>query len=156
MTIIVESLSVFFMKKYFLLVVFAMAGLSAYAQFGVSYHQSSIPNLGFNYEYQNRYFAEFRFGPNQYFEHLALELTANYIFLNTEEYDFYGGIGGRTTQLSGLVIPAGINIYPFDNKNFGFHLEAAAMLGETSVLRGSWGIRYRFGGTRIHKEHANE
>src|SRR6056297_2374290 len=113
------------MKKYLFIAFFALAGLSASAQFGVSYHQSSIPNLGFNFEYQDRYFAELRFGPNQYFEDLALELTANYIFLTTEEYDFYGGIGGRTTRLSGLVIPAGVNIYPFDNKNFGFHIEAA-------------------------------
>jgi hypothetical protein len=144
------------MKKCLLIVFFVMAGVSASAQFGVSYHQSSIPNLGFNFEYKDRYFAELRFGPNQYFENLALELTANYIFLNTEDYDFYGGIGGRTIQFEGLVIPAGVNIYPFDNKDFGFHLEAAAMLGENSVLRGSWGIRYRFGGTRIQTAQKDE
>jgi hypothetical protein len=42
------------------------------------------------------------------------------------------------------VVPIGVNIYPFSNKNFGFHIELAPIIGWDDVLRGSWGIRYRF------------
>ncbi len=48
--------------------------------------------------------------------------------------------GGYT----GVVIPVGLNIYPFTNKKFGFHIEAAPVIGEDFILRDSWGIRYRF------------
>ena len=138
------------MKRCFFIAFLILMASSASAQFGVSYHESSIPFLGFNYEYQDKYYGELRVASNYYFEHLAFELTANYIFLNKEDYDFYGGIGGRTTRLAGLVIPVGLNLYPFDNKRFGFHLEAAGLLGEAAVLRGSWGIRYRFGATKMN------
>jgi len=42
------------------------------------------------------------------------------------------------------VIPVGLNIYPFENKSFGFQMEIAGLIGEVDILRGSTGIRYRF------------
>ncbi len=132
-------------KKILTAIVFSVVSLSASAQFGVSYHESSMPLLGFGYELEDRYFAELRVGTNNYFENLSFELTANYIFINEDDFDFYGGVGGRTTDFSGLVIPAGVNVYPFENKRFGVHMEAAGLFGETAVFRASWGIRYRFG-----------
>ena len=70
----------------------------------------------------------------------------NAVIAKNEEYQFYAGIGGRVMLIPGLVIPVGINIYPFENKRFGFQAELAALISDDtgSVLRGSWGIRYRF------------
>lgn len=68
----------------------------------------------------------------------------NYIFIKNETVDVYVGIGGRTTFFEGLVIPLGMNIYPFEKDNFGFHMELAGLINEGALLRGSWGIRYRF------------
>jgi len=136
-----------FRKKSLLLFVLSLFTLTSLAQFGVSYHESSMPFLGLNYELDDQYFGELRVGTNNYFEDIAFEVTANYIFIKDSNFDFYGGVGGRTTHFSGLVIPAGLNVYPFGDKHFGFHLEAAGLFGEVSILRASWGIRYRFGST---------
>jgi len=132
-------------KNSLLIFAFSLFAMTASAQFGVSYHESTMPFLGFNYELDDQYFGELRVGTNHYFEDIAFELTANYIFVKNSDFDFYGGIGGRTTQFAGLVIPAGLNVYPFKDKHFGFHIEVAGMFGEVSALRASWGIRYRFG-----------
>lgn len=133
------------MKNFFLFALLSVFTLNASAQFGVSYHQSSMPFLGFNYEMEDQFFAEIRAGANNYFENVAFEMTANYIFLKHPDYEVYGGIGGRTTRFSGLVVPTGVNVYPFENRHFGFHIEAAGLFGEVAVLRASWGIRYHFG-----------
>ena len=143
-------------RKTFFVLVFSLLAMAASAQLGVSYHESSMPFLGFNYELDDQYFGELRIGANNYFEDVAFELTANYIFLKNSNFDLYGGIGGRTTHFSGLVIPAGLNLYPFEDKHFGFHLEAAGLFGEVSVLRASWGIRYRFGSTGSAQEEPED
>lgn len=145
-----------FSKKTFCILFFSLFTLTASAQFGVSYHESTMPFLGFNYELDDQYFGELRIGTNHYFEEIAFELTANYIFLKDASFDFYGGIGGRTTQLSGLVVPVGLNLYPFENKQFGFHVEAAGLFGEVSVLRASWGIRYRFGSAETARQEPED
>ncbi len=64
--------------------------------------------------------------------------------MRNETVNVYAGIGGRVGNFEGLVIPVGLNIYPFDKKNFGFQIELAPILTEESLLRGSGGIRYRF------------
>ncbi len=144
------------MKHLFILLILGLMASAASAQLGVSYHQSSVPYLGINYELNNQYMAEVRVGANNYFEHLAFELTANYFIVHDPSYDLYGGIGGRTTHFAGLVVPVGVNLYPFDNKDFGFHIEAAGMFGETAVFRADWGIRYRFGSTGVPSEKEEE
>ena len=116
----------------------------AFSQIGVSFHQSNIPFVGVNYEFKNRLRTEARFGVDNYFEKVSLEAVITFDISKKEDYELYSGVGGRVNSLEGLVIPAGINIFPLSNKQFGFHLEAAALLGENSILRGSWGIRYRF------------
>ena len=78
------------------------------------------------------------------FEYTGLELVLNHVFIENETYQFYGGLGGRANYFSGLVIPVGLNIYPSENKNFGFQMEMAGLIGEVDILRSSTGIRYRF------------
>ncbi|MBS3806152.1 MAG: hypothetical protein KGY60_01495 [Bacteroidales bacterium] len=143
-------------KKSLLFFAFSLFAITASAQFGVSYHESSMPFLGFNYELDDQFFGELRVGTNHYFEDITFELTANYIFVKNSNFDLYGGIGGRTSHFSGLVIPAGLNLYPFEDKHFGFHLEAAGMFGEGSILRASWGIRYRFGSTGASQQEKED
>lgn len=119
----------------------------------MSFHQSNIPFVGVNYEIKNKLRTEARLGVDSYFEEMSLEGVVTYDIFKKEDYELYGGVGGRVNSLEGLVIPAGINIFPLNNKQFGFHLEAAALLGENSILRGSWGIRFQF--KRVEKHSAN-
>ena len=132
------------MKKFILLAFFGLISTVSFAQWTVSYHQSNLPFLGVNKQIGEKWLPEFRVGTDNFIDDVSLELVVNHIFYKNERIDFYGGIGGRVQSFAGLVIPVGLNIYPFEQKDFGFHIEAAGLLGEQSLFRGSFGIRYRF------------
>lgn len=129
------------------LFLFVLCGsIQAHAQWGVSYHQSALPFVGVNYTFSERFMPELRLGTDQYLSDVSLEVTFSYQYVQREEYQLYAGIGILVREYeAGVVIPAGMLIYPFENKKFGFHIEAAPVIFDwDSILRGSWGIRYRF------------
>lgn len=132
------------MKKSLLIVCFSLFSIAAYSQTTVAFHQSNLPFIGVNHQFGEKFIPEFRVGTDQYFGDLSLELDVNYIFKKTDRFEFYGGLGGRIGNFEGMVIPVGLNIYPFEQKDFGFHMEGAAIVGGSEVARGSFGIRYRF------------
>jgi len=115
-----------------------------HAQFGAAYHQSQLSFAAVNYEFKDRFRPEFRISTNVFDEDISPEFVFLYDILNKPDYEFYVGIGGRAIVDEGLVIPVGLNIYPLPQKQFGFHLEIAPIISDVGILRGSWGIRYRF------------
>jgi hypothetical protein len=115
-----------------------------FGQFGISFHQSNLPFIGLNYEMKNKLRPELRVGTDNYFYATSIEGILTYDVLHKEDYEVYAGLGVRANSLTGLVIPLGLNIYPLTVKQFEFHIELAPIIGESSLLRGSWGIRYRF------------
>lgn len=129
-----------------LLSLFMLLGaLQAHAQWGVSYHQSSIPFVGINYTFSERFMPELRLGTDRYFDDFTLEPTISYQYVQREEYQLYAGLGVLLTDYTaGVVIPVGVLIYPFENKKFGFHMEVTPIVMDYSIFRSSWGIRYRF------------
>lgn len=115
----------------------------SYGQVGVTFHQSVIPSVGVNKQIGERFLPELRIGVDNLLEDTSFELDINFLFIKKTNHEVYAGIGGRTQLFEGLVIPLGVNCYPFENKNFGFHVEMAALLSDNHVLRGSWGVRIR-------------
>jgi hypothetical protein len=129
----------------FLLIFFLST--NAFAQLGLSFHQSNLPFAGVSYGIGERFLPELRLGTDNFFEDTSLELVVNYVFVQQESLQAYGGLGVRAQIFEGLLIPLGINVYPFEEKKFGFHMELAGLFGDGEgggLLRGSWGIRYRF------------
>jgi len=127
-----------------LVTLFAIVPSLSFAQLGVAYHQSNLPFIGVNYEFGEKFRPELRIGTDNFFADTSLELVATYDILNKEEFEVYAGIGGRIESFTGIVVPIGLNIYPHTTKQFGFQIEVAPLIGDSVVLRGSWGIRYRF------------
>lgn len=134
------------MKKFLLISLFGLFSVSAFSQTTITFHQSNLPFIGVNYQFGERFIPEFRVGTDAYLEDLSAELVANYIFKKTDRFEFYGGAGLRVGSFEGIVVPVGLNIYPFEQKDFGFHVEGAPILGfdDDSLFRGSFGLRYRF------------
>lgn len=132
------------MKKSLLILTLSLFSFAGYSQFGVSYHQSNLSFVGFNYQTGERFLSELRLSTNTLLEDLSPELILQYKFIKKENHEFYAGIGGRFQIDEGMVIPVGFHLFPFDNKQFGFHTEVAAIVGENNIFRGSWGIRYIF------------
>ncbi|MCF2506319.1 hypothetical protein L0663_23190 [Dyadobacter sp. CY107] len=117
----------------------------SFAQFGVSVHQSNLPFIGLNYELADRFVPELRLGIDTQLENMSVEAVATYQFINKQDVEVYVGLGGRANAIAGLVAPIGAHFFPFPAKNFGFHIELAPIISEGStIVRGSWGIRYRF------------
>uniref|UniRef100_UPI0040477139 hypothetical protein n=1 Tax=Roseivirga sp. TaxID=1964215 RepID=UPI0040477139 len=115
------------------------------AQVGVSIHQTNIPFVGVNYQIKENYITELRFGTDNFFSNIGVEGVITRLIKRDEDFQFYGGLGIRLNTFQGLIIPVGLNLYPFDNKQFGFHMELAGMIvDEGELLRATWGIRYRF------------
>lgn len=120
------------------------------AQFGLSYHQSNLPFIGVDYELGRRILGSLRISTDVFLVDLTPELVLAYKFGKNDQVDPYLGLGIRvddTNLGTGIVVPFGLNIYPFAQKQFGFLLELSPILiGDSgNVIRGSWGIRYRFG-----------
>lgn len=130
--------------KFILVLSISFFSNNSFAQLGFSFNQSNLPFVGISYEVNNRFLPELRVGTDNYINDTSLELALNYIFMRNETVNVYAGLGGRIGSFEGLVVPLGLNLYPFENKNFGFQMEIAPILLESSLLRGSWGIRYRF------------
>lgn len=117
---------------------------NSYSQLSVSYHQSNLPFIGIGYDINERLTPELRLGTDQFISNMSLEAVLTYKFIKKEDYDFYGGLGARVNLIEGIVVPVGLNFYPFNEKKFGFHIEAAPIILNADIFRGSFGIRYRF------------
>ena len=128
-----------------LLILFSLS--SSFAQLSVGYHQSNLPFVSVGYEINKRLMPELRLATDiDLDDNFSPELVLLYQFSNRDAYEFYAGLGYRVNTFQGLVLPVGLNIFPFNQQNFGFHIEVAPLLEPdgAKVLRGSWGIRYRF------------
>lgn len=131
------------MKKALITLFFCVISYAASAQWTFSYHQSSFPFVGVNRQFGERFVPEFRLGTNDFLTDFDVELVANVLIVKKESFEFYGGVGPHVGDFNGIVIPFGINAYPFSEKAFGFHMEIAPIIGDFDLLRGSFGIRYR-------------
>ncbi|HCX24941.1 MAG: hypothetical protein CMB80_06500 [Flammeovirgaceae bacterium] len=132
------------MKKSPLILLLVLSSFAGFSQIGISYHQSQLSFFGVNYQTSERFLTEFRLNTNTLIEDLSPELVLHYQFVKKETHEAYAGIGGRFQIDEGMVVPLGFNLFPFNKKQFGFHTEVAAIIGENNVFRGSWGIRYIF------------
>lgn len=136
------------MKNFFLSLVLLFP-MFCFGQFGVCFQQSNSSVVGVNYEFFNRLRTELRFGLDmRTSERASLELAVIYDYFQKEEYELYAGLG-VINRPGSLIVPIGINLYPFENKRFGFNIEVAPVFGRfagSSEIKGrvSGGFRYRF------------
>ncbi|WP_226390109.1 hypothetical protein [Penaeicola halotolerans] len=137
------------MKKIGLILFVILLSFQAQAQFAVAFHQSNLPMIEGTYTFENKINAHLRFASDVSFNDFSPEIAGSYNFVEKEDLNFYGGLGFRFNAFESVVLPVGVQFYPFAEKRFGFHIEAAALIATGSnfnpdVFRGSWGIRYRF------------
>lgn len=138
------------LRKIFLLVTFLLFANLIYAQFGVGYQYSEVhPNIAVSYGAPNRLWGELRLAADIEISNFSPEIMGLYNFVKADDFDFYGGVGVKINLISGPLAVAGLNIYPFENKQFGFLLELGLIFDRDgyepdSILRGLTGFRYTF------------
>jgi hypothetical protein len=135
------------MRIFLIFLLFSISS-TIFAQLGVGYYQSNLPFVAISYEFKNKLRPEVRFGSDNYLNNLGLEGIMSYNFIKNDDFECYIGLGGRLNVFDGVVIPVGLNFYPLPEKRFGLHIELAPIFTSNqfteNILRGSWGIRYRF------------
>jgi hypothetical protein len=120
------------------------------AQLGATFNQSTyLSSVGVMYEFNDRIRPELRLGLNEnfvWFESNTAEFAINYDIINKVDYEFYSGIAFlyADNMGQGLMIPLGLNIYPFENKQFGFNIEGATLFDGMITFIPRWGFRYKF------------
>lgn len=134
------------LQKLSILILLLTFTTAANAQLGVAFHQSTFASfVDVNYSI-NRYTPSLRIGTDNYLESVHLEPVLTYNIIQKEDFSFYAGTGVWIDEnYLGIVFPIGLNVFPFANKQFGFHIELTPLYLEDAFLRGSWGIRYQFG-----------
>jgi hypothetical protein len=129
----------------FFICFFFIGLFTAKVQLGISYHQSALPFVSINYTFAKRLMPELRLGTDRYLEDVSVEGVLTYQYLQREDYSLYAGLGFFYDDFGSASVPLGLLVFPFENKSFGFHMEATPLIGEgINIFRGSWGIRYRF------------
>ena len=131
------------MKKLYLLLILILSSTLTYAQWGVEFIASNLSQLSVNYEINERIRPGVAIGTDTYFEDISIEVTGTYDILDRSEFEVYVGAGARFNYFSGVVIPVGVNVYPFETARLGFKIEIAPIIGDESVLRGGAGLRIR-------------
>ena len=136
-----------------LLMLFTVLGSYLQAQPGISFHQSNLPFFDFHYSFldDQRMDLGLRLGVDNFVEDLPVEFALTYDVAVEDAFRAYIGGGFRINIFEGLVIPAGLKVYPFEKvPGLGLHIELTPIIVVDDIdadilLRGSWGIRYEFG-----------
>jgi len=118
-------------------------------QFSLSYHYSSLNKFGLAYNLSQRFWAELKIYSNTYIEDFTPELTLLYNVSVKDYHEFYIGAGGVINYFTGIVLPIGLQVRPFENfKKLSFQIEFEPTIdieNEDLLIQSSAGIRYTFG-----------
>lgn len=111
---------------------------SAFGQFGINYHHSDLSFAGVSYSFTPRIGAEVRINTTVFVEDISPEFLATYRFVNRTSYAAYTGLGGRTNQFLGIVLPLGFQISPIKElPNLALSSELAMRVSFYGELLGS-------------------
>lgn len=119
-----------------------------FSQMSISYYSSSLSKIGLGYNFNDRFWSEFRLYSNTIADNITPELVLCYNIVKKDKHNIYVGFGGNANFYTGLVVPIGVQFSPFEKLDrFSFHIELQPSIDfETDfILQSSWGLRYRFG-----------
>ena len=144
----------------FIVLFFLIGGSkTVYAQVhaGVSFHYSQNTRLGLYADIYDRVVLEGRIIDYSLLIDTPFEIYGFYKVLNKKNYEIYAGLGYGLSAFdifNGLIVAVGTNIYPFENKKLGFHIELNPIKGDFSplIIKASWGMRYTFDWSEVEEE----
>jgi len=118
------------------------------AQVSVSYYSSSLSKAGIAYDLNERFWGELRVYENTMLKDITPELVFCYNTTSKETHQTYVGLGVNVNQLTGIVVPVGVQFSPAEKRNrFSLHIEFQPSFDfghERIILQSAWGLRYKF------------
>ncbi|MHB0756801.1 hypothetical protein [Polaribacter sp. M15] len=134
-------------RNLILTVIFAFFYLTNNAQTSVSFYQNETNSkIAIGYEFHKKLWADLRVYSGTNIGNFTPEVVLNYNFVNKEKYETYIGAGFSLNNISGIIIPVGIGIKPFEKlKNLSLNIElnpTYEMDLDDLLIRGFIGVRY--------------
>ena len=145
---------------FLILLCFVISGsqsVAAQTKAGINFHYSQNTRVGIYADIYDRVILEGRIVDYSLFIDTPFEVYGFYKFLRKTNYEVYGGFGYSFSAFPGFhgaIFSIGTNIYPFENKKFGFHVELNPVKGDFAplIIKGSWGMRYTFDWSEEERE----
>ncbi|RZT97515.1 hypothetical protein EV201_2186 [Ancylomarina subtilis] len=116
-----------------------------FSQTSLAYYNSSDSKIGLAHNFTPKLWGEARLSLT--FKDLNTEFVLCYDALKLKDYNFYLGLGAQIRDESGLVIPIGVQVAPFEKfKNLSLQVELLPIFTDyDTMLQSSIGVRYTFG-----------
>ncbi len=132
-------------KISFVILLFTLIANKGFSQTSVSYFNSSESKVGLAHNFSEKLWGEARLAVT--FENFNTDFVLCYNAFNVKDYNFYLGLGAQITDDSGLIIPIGVQVAPFEKfKELSLHVELQPIFTENdNKLQSSIGLRYTFG-----------
>jgi hypothetical protein len=139
-------------KKAFILFFTLLISHISYSQFHVAFKFSSINKIGLGYSFSDRLWTEFSIYDGYYSGDFSFtpEIVFCYNLVKKEKHDIYVGLGGIINHYTGVTLPIGTQIYPFEKfRRLSINAELHPILnvnnyGQYLIFQANCGFRYCF------------
>lgn len=116
------------LKSFLVIALFAIAH-QGFAQWTASFYINSFDSkVAVGYQFNEKFWTDFRIYSNTDFDNFIPELTVNYNFVRKDIHDLYVGVGGILADGIGILVPIGLNVRPFKSDNLSLMIEFAPYL----------------------------
>ena len=134
-----------FFKISFVILLFTLIANKGFSQTSISYYNSSDSKIGLAHNFSEKLWGEARLAVT--FEDFNTDFVLCYNAFEINNYNLYLGLGAQINDDSGLIIPIGVQVAPFEKfKELSLHVELQPIFTENdSKLQSSIGLRYTFG-----------
>lgn len=134
-----------FFKISFVILLFTLIANKGFSQTSISYYNSSDSKVGLAHNFSEKLWGEARLAVT--FEDFNTDFVLCYNAFEINNYNLYLGLGAQINDDTGLIIPIGVQVAPFEKfKELSLHVELQPIFTENdNKLQSSIGLRYTFG-----------
>jgi hypothetical protein len=140
------------LKITFVLLLFTLTANNSFSQTSISYYNSSDSKIGLAHNFTEKLWGEARVAVT--FEDFNNDFVLCYNAFKINNYNLYLGLGAQINDDSGLIVPIGVQVTPFEKfKELSLHVELQTIFTDKDTkLQSSIGLRYIFGKSKSNKE----
>ncbi len=132
-------------SKLLFVLIFALGISKAHAQVTTSFFtNASDSKIGLGYNFNDRFWSDFRVYSNNFLKDFTPELLLNYNFLLRDRFEAYVGLGAIVIDEIQPALPVGVALRPFPSvKELSINMEVMVTpIWNELFLMGFIGLRY--------------
>lgn len=143
------------LKITFVILLLTLIATKGFSQTSLAYYNSSDSKISLAQNFTEKLWGEVRIALT--FEDFNTDFVLCYNVFEVNNYNFYLGLGAQMRDDSGLIIPIGVQVAPFEKfKELSLHVELQpTFLEDENLLHSSIGIRYTFGKSKSNEKESH-